>query len=75
MRRTALGVFKPVDMPARDIERLKALSLMEDYNDGLRLTPTRASVTNVFQEALPSAMPKRQTNWFLDQWPSFLTKQ
>jgi hypothetical protein len=40
LRRTALGVFKPVDLPARDIERLKALSLIEDYNGGLRLTPT-----------------------------------
>ncbi len=40
MRRIALGVSKPIDLPARDIEHLKALSLIEDYGGGLRLTPT-----------------------------------
>ena len=40
LRRAALGVSKPDDLPARDIERLKALSLIEAHGGGLRLTPT-----------------------------------
>ena len=39
LRRVALGIAKPVDLPAGDVERLKSLLLIEDYSAGLRLTP------------------------------------
>jgi hypothetical protein len=39
LRRVALGIANPVDLPARDVERLKCLLLIEDCRVGLRLTP------------------------------------
>ena len=39
LRRVALGIVNPVDLPARDVERLKSLLLIEECAD-LRLTPT-----------------------------------
>ena len=39
LRRVALGIVNPVDLPARDVERLKSLLLIEDNSAGLRLTP------------------------------------
>ena len=39
LRRVALGIAQPVDLPAKDIERLKALVLVEDHGASLRLTP------------------------------------
>jgi hypothetical protein len=39
LRRVALGISQPADLPARDITRLKALSLIEEHGAGLRLTP------------------------------------
>jgi hypothetical protein len=39
LRRVALGISKPADLPARDITYLKALSLIEEHGAGLRLTP------------------------------------
>jgi hypothetical protein len=36
----ALGIANPVDLPARDVERLKSLLLIEEVSAGLRLTPT-----------------------------------
>jgi hypothetical protein len=38
LRRVALGIANPVDLPARDVERLKSLLLIED-SAGLRVTP------------------------------------
>ena len=39
LRRVALGIANPVDLPVRDVGRLKSLLLIEDYPAGLRLTP------------------------------------
>jgi hypothetical protein len=39
LRRVALGVANPADLPKRDVERLKALMLVENYDAALRLTP------------------------------------
>ena len=39
LRRVALGIAEPTDLPARDIAHLTALSLIEEYGAGLRLTP------------------------------------
>ena len=39
-RRVALGISKAELLPARDVERLKALSLIEEHESNLRLTPT-----------------------------------
>jgi hypothetical protein len=39
LRRVALGISKPADLPARDVTRLKALSLIEEHSAGVRLTP------------------------------------
>jgi hypothetical protein len=38
-RRVALGIWKAKLLPARDVERLKALSLIEEHESHLRLTP------------------------------------
>jgi len=40
LRRVALGIASPTDLPTRDVERLKSLVLIEEYPAGLRLTPT-----------------------------------
>jgi hypothetical protein len=39
LRRVALGIAQPADLPAKDVERLKALLLIEEHGAGLRLTP------------------------------------
>ena len=39
LRRVAIGIAKLADLPARDVERLKALLLIEEDRGGLRLTP------------------------------------
>ena len=39
LRRIALGIANPADLPATDVERLKALVLVEEHGAGLRLTP------------------------------------
>jgi hypothetical protein len=39
LRRVAPGISRPADLPARDIRRLKTLSLIEEHGAGLRLTP------------------------------------
>jgi hypothetical protein len=39
LRRVAIGIAKPADLPARDVERLKTLMLVEQNGDGLQLTP------------------------------------
>jgi hypothetical protein len=39
-RRVALGISKAELLPARDVKRLKALSLIEEHESHLRLTPT-----------------------------------
>ena len=39
LRRVALGIAQPADLPARDIAHLMALSLIEEHGAGLRLTP------------------------------------
>jgi hypothetical protein len=39
LRRVALGISKTANLPARDIARLKALSLIEEHGAGLRRTP------------------------------------
>jgi hypothetical protein len=39
-RRIALGILKVKLLPTRDVERLKALSLIEEHEGGLRPTPT-----------------------------------
>jgi hypothetical protein len=39
LRRVALGIAQPRELPAKDVERLKALVLVEEHGGGLRLTP------------------------------------
>ena len=39
LRRVAIGIAKPADLPARDVERLRVLMLVEENGGGLRLTP------------------------------------
>ena len=39
LRRVAIGIGKLADLPARDVERLKVLLLVEESGGGLRLTP------------------------------------
>jgi hypothetical protein len=39
LRRVAIGIAKLADLPARDVERLTALLLVEETGGGLRLTP------------------------------------
>jgi hypothetical protein len=39
LRRVALGIANPVDLPAKDVERLTSLLLIEEFSAGLRLTP------------------------------------
>ena len=39
LRRVALSISQPADLPARDIAHLTALSLVEEHGAGLRLTP------------------------------------
>jgi hypothetical protein len=36
LRRVALGIAKPARLSARDVERLKGLSLIEEHGGGLR---------------------------------------
>ena len=38
LRRVAIGIAQPADLPARDIAQLMALSLIEEHGAGLRLT-------------------------------------
>jgi hypothetical protein len=38
LRRVAIGIANPADFPAKDVERLKALMLVEEYEAALRLT-------------------------------------
>jgi hypothetical protein len=40
LRRVALGIANPTDLPTRDVERLTSLLLIEEYRAGLRLSPT-----------------------------------
>jgi hypothetical protein len=35
----ALGIADPAELPARDVERLKSLMLVEEHEAALRLTP------------------------------------
>ena len=37
--RVALGIANPMDLPARDVKRLKSLLLIEEFSAGLRVTP------------------------------------
>jgi hypothetical protein len=39
LRRVALGIANPAELPTRDVERLTALMLVEEHEDALRLTP------------------------------------
>jgi hypothetical protein len=39
LRRVALGIAQLLDLPAQDVERLKALLLVEEHGASLRLTP------------------------------------
>jgi hypothetical protein len=39
LRRVALGVAEPADLPAKDVERLRAPMLVEEHGAALRLTP------------------------------------
>ena len=38
LRRVALGIADPAELPARDVERLKSLMLVEEHGAALRLT-------------------------------------
>ena len=40
LRRVALGIANPADLPPQHVERLKFLLLIEKFSAGLRLTPT-----------------------------------
>jgi hypothetical protein len=40
LRRVALGIANPAEHADQDLERLKALLMIEEYRAGSRLTPT-----------------------------------
>ena len=73
LRRVAIGIAKLADLPARDIERLKVLLLVEENGGGLRLTPAGESVISRCLTAPASLNPARQMNWF-QRWPSWSRK-
>jgi hypothetical protein len=71
LRRVAIGIAKPADLPARDVERLKALMLVEQNGDGLQLTPVVGSAISPFRTAPASLSP---TLIWLQRWPSLSRK-
>jgi hypothetical protein len=72
LRRVALGISQPADLPVRDITRLKALSLIEEHGAGLRLTP----LGRERYLALPnsSAINCDTADVFISKMSEFLTK-
>ena len=72
LRRVALGISQPADLPVRDIRRLKALSLIEEHGAGLRLTP----LGRERYLALPnsSAINGDTADVFISKMSEFLTK-
>jgi hypothetical protein len=69
LRRVALGISRPEDLPARDIRRLKTFSLIEEHGAGLRLTSLGRERCSPFQTAVPSMRLAPRTSSF-PRWPS-----
>ena len=65
----AIGIVKLADLPARDVERLKVLLLVEQNGGGLRLTPAGRERYLALSTATVPLNPARQMNWF-QRWPS-----
>ena len=57
LRRVAIGIAKLADLPARDVERLKALLLIEEDRGGFALRPWAGSVISPFPQAPASLNP------------------
>jgi hypothetical protein len=53
LRRVALGIANPTDLPTRDVERLTSLLLIEEYRAGLRLSPTAHPNSAAFDSGAP----------------------
>ena len=72
LRRVALGISPPADLPTRDITRLKALSLIEEHGAGLRLTP----LGHERYRALPNsgAISGDAPDEFISKMSEFMTK-
>jgi hypothetical protein len=68
VRRVALGIAKPVDLPARDVERLKSLLLIEDYSAGLRLTPGKKR--HLTLPTVPPSSAQTHRTRHSRKWPS-----
>jgi hypothetical protein len=49
LRRVRLGIANGGDLPARNVERLKGLLLIEEPDAALRLTPIEGKATMPFQ--------------------------
>ena len=70
LRRVALGISKPADLPARDIARLTALSLIEEHGVGLRLTPLGRERYLAF----PNSGAIYDPDEFISKMAEFMTK-
>ena len=66
-RRVALGISKAELLPVRDVERLKALSLIEEHESHLRLTPTGRkryqALPNITAVQQPENRMRPSRNW------------
>jgi hypothetical protein len=66
-RRVALGISKAELLPACDVERLKALSLIEEHESHLRLTPTGRkryqALPNITAVQQPENRMRPSRNW------------
>ena len=69
LRRVAIGIAEPTDLPARDIAHLTALSLIEEHGAGLRLTPLgRERYRALPNSGAPLSLTHR--TFLFPRWPS-----
>ena len=74
LRRVAIGIAKLADLPARDIERLKVLLLVEENGGGLRLTPAGRERYLALPNSAGIFKPgTANENWF-QRWPGWSRK-
>jgi hypothetical protein len=63
LRRVALGIARPADLPGKDVKRLKALALVEEHGPLLE-----SSAISPCRTAPPSTQAHRTKDW--QRWPS-----
>jgi hypothetical protein len=74
LRRVALGVAKPARLSERDLERLKALSLIEEHGGGLRLTPTGRERYLALPKSAAVHQSETTPDYFISKLADFMTK-